>query len=82
MYMTSDTCSLEELGGQCLAQRCDIDQEDWALIKEWMGAVLSALKQVELDCRHDYLSLDITDDTGFSRTRPYMGTLTVSDVVP
>ena len=73
---------LEALGAHCIAARVDVDQEDWQAIGSWMGGVVSGLQGVGLQSRSDYLILpDSSTEEGFSRTRPFMATLTVRYII-
>ena len=66
----------------CVADRVDIDQEDWPAIHHWVGGVVSGLEGVGLQSHLDYLSVSNgTEQTGFSRTQPFMATLSVCNLL-
>ncbi len=70
---------LSSLGSQPLQARVDIDLEDWPTINGWMDGALEALGQLDLSSATDYLDLSvIEEETGHSRTRPFMAEMTVS----
>ena len=70
---------LQELGGRRLYRRVDIDQEDWPSIEGWMEGLLERVAELELRTEMDYLDLSAAgDETGHSRTRPFMAPMTVS----
>ncbi len=62
--------------------RVDVDQEDWPSINSWMDVILDKLDGLELVTALDYLDLsEESAETGYSRTRPFTATMTVSVVV-
>ena len=71
---------LEALGGHCLHNRVDIDQEDWPNIDGWMEGVVERVGDLELSTTMDYLDLSSLgeEDSGYSRTRPFFSSMTVS----
>ena len=69
---------LSELGGQCLHRRVDIDQEDWPKISSWMEGVVGEVTKLDLKTDTDYLDLSAVEETGHSRTRPFLAEMTVS----
>ncbi len=57
----------------------DIDLEDWPTINGWMDGALEALGRLDLSSATDYLDLSVLEEeTGHSRTRPFMAEMTVS----
>lgn len=72
-------CRLGDLGAKCLHSRVDVDLEDWPVINKWMESVLDKIKKLELKTNMDYLDLtNQTEDTGYSRTKPFTAAMTVS----
>ena len=73
---------LHEMGGSCLLERVDIDQEDWDIINTWLDTLVERLDDIRDDipvCM-DYLGpmlLDEEGESGFHRTRPFMAVVTV-----
>lgn len=56
----------------------DVDLEDWGVIDRWMDQVVEGVAQLDLPTAQDYLQLSMPEeDTGVSRTRPFMATMTV-----
>ena len=56
----------------------DIDLEDWPAINGWMDGALEGVAKLELRSANDYLDLSVMEEeTGHSRTRPFMSKMTV-----
>ena len=71
---------LTELGGSCIQSCVDVDQEDWSAIDGWIATVSSSLLGLSLKTAVDYLDLTAQEgegEGGFSRTRPFLSTMTV-----
>ena len=61
-----------------LCSRVDVDQEDWEAIGLWMKGVVAGVTALELTTATDYLDLSQqTEDTGYSRTQPFMARISV-----
>jgi len=56
----------------------DIDQEDWPSINTWMEGVTQEVAKLNLRTEMDYLDLSALEDTGYSRTRPFLAEMIVS----
>lgn len=77
--LDSFICRLGELGATCLYSRVDVDLEDWPVINKWMVGVLDKVTKLELTTDVDYLDLsNQTEDTGYSRTKPFTSVMAVS----
>ena len=69
---------LENLGGVRIAQRIDVNKEDWSAINRWIASVVSALDKQqlntieELDGDFKPASKDVEQMETFSKSRPYM----------
>ena len=63
----------------CLHSRVDVDLEDWSVINKWKDGVLDKITKLELTTNIDYIDLsNQTEDTGYSRTKPFISTMMVS----
>ena len=63
----------------CLHSRVDVDLEDWSVINKWKDGVLDKIMKLELTTSIDYIDLsNQTEDTGYSRTKPFISTMMVS----
>lgn len=68
------------LGASCIHARVDVDLEDWPTINGWMDTALENVSKLDLSTSTDYLDLSvIEEETGHSRTRPFLAQMTVSD---
>ena len=79
--MFTDFCfRFSQLGSTCIQSSVDVDQEDWSAIDGWISAVINSLLSLSLKTAVDYLDLSAQGEGegGFSRTRPFMSTMTVS----
>jgi len=78
-YIVIILCRLAALGSKCITPRVDVDLEDWPVINAWMDSLLESLASLELNTSSDYLDLSVMEEeTGHSRTRPFMAEMTVS----
>ena len=78
-FPSSSSLRLQELGGHRLYKRVDIDQEDWPSIEGWMEGLLERVVGLDLKTEMDYLDLSsVGEESGHSRTRPFMAPMTVS----
>lgn len=77
--MINITFRLGELGAKCLHSRVDVDLEDWPVINKWVDNILNEVTKLELTTSVDYLDLsNQTEDSGYSRTKPFTSTMKVS----
>ena len=61
-----------------LYPRVDVDQEDWEQIDQWIDYVVKGVLSINLPIQMDYLDLSqLTEESGFSRTKPFFATITV-----
>ncbi len=55
--------------------------EDWGAIERWMGGALEKVGSLDIPLLTDYLDLSRDEEeTGVSRTRPFMAHMTVSRI--
>eukprot|EP01089_Gocevia_fonbrunei_P011892 TRINITY_DN2650_c0_g1_i1.p1 TRINITY_DN2650_c0_g1~~TRINITY_DN2650_c0_g1_i1.p1 ORF type:complete len:644 (+),score=155.36 TRINITY_DN2650_c0_g1_i1:53-1984(+) len=67
-------------GSNAIVPRVDVDLEDWNTINEWFNKVTSAIKDLELESREDYITsyegfvgTSHSEGSGkYSRTKPYL----------
>ncbi|KAL4223334.1 hypothetical protein ACF0H5_016805 [Mactra antiquata] len=66
---------LQQLEGECIIPRHDVDMEDWSVINAWIHSIMIYLPSATLQTALDYIHHhDIIEET-YSRTKPFMATL-------